>query len=77
LKRFSLPVLLANIIAWPVAAYFVLQWIEQFPYQLDKAWLLPICLLTSVLVLVIAWLTVGGLTFKAASAKPVKSLRYE
>jgi putative ABC transport system permease protein len=77
LRRFSLPVLMANVIAWPVAAYFVLQWIEQFPYQLDKAWLFPICLFTSVLVLVIAWFTVGGLTYKAASAKPVKSLRYE
>lgn len=77
LKRFSLPVLLANLIAWPVAAYFVLQWIERFPYQLEKAWLLPICLGNSALVLVIAWLTVSGLTWQAASTRPVKSLRYE
>jgi putative ABC transport system permease protein len=77
LSRFSIPVLAANIIAWPVAAYSVFAWIARFPYQLDKIWLLPICLGATVLVLMIAWVTVGALTFKAASTRPVKSLRYE
>ena len=77
LKRFSVPVLLANLLAWPLAVYFVLRWIQQFPYQLDKAWLLPICLGTTAVVLLVAWLTVGALTWRAASARPVKSLRYE
>lgn len=77
LRRFSVPVLLANLVAWPLAVYFVLRWIQQFPYQLDKAWLLPICLGTTAVVLLIAWVTVGALTWRAASMRPVKSLRYE
>ncbi len=77
LWRFCWPVLLANIIAWPVAVYFVLQWIERFPYQLDKAWLLPLCFCAALAVLLITLLTVSVITFRAASAKPVQSLRYE
>jgi putative ABC transport system permease protein len=77
LWRFSWPVLLANITAWPVAVYFVLQWIERFPYQLDKAWLLPLCLGAALAVLLVTLLTVSVITFRAASAKPVQSLRYE
>lgn len=77
LWRFSRPILLANLLAWPIAVYFVLQWIEQFPYQLEKAWLLPICLSATLLVLLVALLTVGNLTAKAAAANPLRSLRYE
>ena len=77
LWRFSKPVLLANIVAWPAAAFFILQWIEQFPYQMDKSWLLPLCLAATTLVMLVANLTVAGLAFKAARANPVQSLRYE
>jgi len=77
LSRFSVPVLVANLIAWPLAVYAVFSWIARFPYQLDKIWLLPLCLGTTALVLLIAWITVGGLAFRAASTRPVKSLRYE
>jgi putative ABC transport system permease protein len=77
LLRFSVPVLAANVIAWPIAVYSVFEWIQRFPYQLEKFWLLPICLGTTALVLLIAWVTVGTLTLRAASAPPVKSLRYE
>jgi putative ABC transport system permease protein len=72
LRRFSMPVLLANVIACPVAIYFVLQWIERFPYQMDKGWLIPICLGTSVLVIMIAWLTVSALIWKAAKRLDIR-----
>lgn len=74
LRRFPVPVMIASLIAWPLAVYFVLRWIQQFPYQLDKAWLLPICLGTTAAVLLIAWFTVGALTWRAASTRPVNSL---
>jgi putative ABC transport system permease protein len=77
LWRFARPVLLANLIAWPVAAYFVIKWIERFPYQMEKSWLLPLCLGSAFSVLVIALVTVSIITIRAASAKPVQSLRYE
>src|SRR5690606_8189011 len=77
LLRFIKPMLPANLIAWPVAVYFVLQWIERFPYQLDKAWLLPICLVGSVLVLLVTCGTVAALSARAAGARPTQCLRYE
>jgi putative ABC transport system permease protein len=77
LWRFSRPVLIANLLAWPFAIYFVLQWIERFPYQLEKAWLLPLCVGAMCAVLMISLLTVSIITFRAAAAKPVQSLRYE
>ena len=77
LARFSRPVLLANLVAWPAALWFLLRWIERFPYQLDRAWLLPLCAAAALAVLALALATVGSLTAKAAAEKPVKSLRYE
>src|SRR5690606_560421 len=77
LWHFSRPVLLATVIAWPLAAWFVLRWIQRFPYQLDPLWLPPIFLGVSVLVLLISWLTVGGVVARAARRAPVESLRYE
>jgi putative ABC transport system permease protein len=77
LWRFSRPIIVANLLAWPVAAYFVLQWIERFPYQMERAWLAPLCVVTLAGVLVIAMLTVSVITTRAATANPVRSLRYE
>jgi putative ABC transport system permease protein len=77
LWRFSRPVLAANLIAWPVAGYYALQWIQRFPYQLEVAWLPPLFAISAALVLVLAWLTVGGVTAAAAMRQPVQSLRYE
>jgi len=77
LMRFARPVLIANVVAWPIALYFVLRWIERFPYQLERAWLLPLCLGTALAVLLVSTLTVGFITAKAANANPVRSLRYE
>jgi putative ABC transport system permease protein len=65
------------LLAWPFAIYFVLQWIERFPYQLEKTWLLPLCLGAAVVVLLISLFTVSIITVRAASAKPVQALRYE
>ena len=75
--QFSKPVVIANIIAWPIAAYAMLTWLEAFPYRIDAIWLLPISAIVSVLSLIIAWTTVGANTAKVARKNPVHSLRYE
>lgn len=77
LWRFGRPIVLANLLAWPVAAWFVLRWIERFPYQMERAWLAPLCIGTMGAVLAIAMLTVSVITTRAAAANPVHSLRYE
>ncbi len=75
--RYSRPALLANLIAWPVAGWFVLRWIQRFPYQIDLAWLLPIFLCASLVVLLVSWLTIVAATARAAQRPLSNSLRYE
>ncbi len=75
--QFSKPVVLANIIAWPIAAYGMLSWLETFPYRIDQIWLLPICFTVGTLSLFIAWFTVGTNAAKVARKNPISSLRYE
>ena len=68
---------IANLIAWPIAAYFMLTWLEAFPYRISSVWLVPICLGVGLLSLVIAWSTVGGNAANVAKKNPIKALRYE
>ena len=75
--QFSKPVLVANLIAWPISIYAMTYWLQSFPYRIDLLWLLPICLVTGVLTLFIAWLTVGGNAAKVARANPIYALRSE
>jgi putative ABC transport system permease protein len=68
-------VLLANIIAWPVAYCFMNKWLQNFAYRINIG--LGIFLASGMTALVIALLTVSYQSIKAATANPVDSLRYE
>jgi len=72
---FIKPVLLANLIAWPVAWFVMEKWLQDFAYRIDLSWW--IFVLAGVLALVIALLTVSWQAIKAALANPIESLRYE
>jgi putative ABC transport system permease protein len=72
---FSKLVLVANVIAWPLAWVAMQRWLEQFAYRID---LTPMIFIGSGLIaLCVAWVTVGGTAAKAAGQKPVLALRYE
>ncbi|MFT6989379.1 MAG: putative ABC transport system permease protein [Paraglaciecola sp.] len=75
--QFSKPVIIANLIAWPVSIYAMLVWLESFSYRIDTLWLGPICLVVGGSLLLIAWATVGGNAAKVARANPIKALRQE
>lgn len=75
--QFSKPVIIANIIAWPVAAWSMMMWLESFPYRLDAWVLVPLCIIAGFIALAIAWATVGGNAARVARANPIKALRYE
>ncbi len=75
LWRFTKPVLLANLIAWPVAFWISRDWLEGFAYRVSLPfWLF---LAASIAALLIAWATVGTQAWLAARDKPVASLRFE
>jgi putative ABC transport system permease protein len=75
--QFSKPVIIANLIAWPISIYAMLIWLESFSYRIDILWLGPICLLVGGSLLLVAWATVGGNAAKVAKANPIKALRQE
>jgi len=74
-KEFTKWVLIANLIAWPAAYFFMNGWLENFAYRINiSIW---IFILSGLSALIIAVITVSYQAIKAATADPVKSLRYE
>jgi len=74
-KDFVKLVLLANLIAWPIAYYAMNRWLQDFAYRIEIGW--TVFALAGGLALVIALLTVCTQAIKAALANPVEALRYE
>lgn len=74
-KEFAKWILVANIIAFPVAYYFMNKWLQSFAYRIDLT-IWPF-LLAGLAALVIALLTVSWQAMRAARANPVEALRYE
>ncbi|MFC2160422.1 ABC transporter permease [Acidobacteriota bacterium] len=74
-KQFIKWVLIANIFAWPAAYFIMNKWLQSFAYRIDiSIW---IFLLSAVLAVGIALITVSFQAFQAARANPIDSLRYE
>jgi putative ABC transport system permease protein len=74
-KGFIQLVLIANLIAWPLAWYLMDTWLQNFPYriQLNPAWFI----IAGGGVVLIAFVSVGVQTMKAALVNPAKTLKYE
>jgi putative ABC transport system permease protein len=75
LWQFSIPVMVANAIAWPVAWYYLHDWLRGFAYRIE---LNPLYFIGAGLAaLAIAWLTILGHALRVARANPIGALRYE
>ena len=74
-KDFLKLVLLAFIIATPLAWYFMNKWLQDFAYRINISWWIFVS--AGVAALLIALITVSLQAIKAAIANPVKSLRTE
>ncbi len=68
-------VLVALVIAAPVAWWLMNGWLENFAYRVAVGWW--VFLLAGFVLLLIAFLTISGQALKAALANPVKALRSE
>jgi putative ABC transport system permease protein len=74
-RQFTKWIILSNLIAWPIAYYFMHKWLQRFAFRPGiSIWSF---LLASVVVLIIALATVSYQTIKAARSDPVDLLRYE
>jgi putative ABC transport system permease protein len=75
LWQFSIPVLLANLIAWPFAYYYLHGWLEGYA---DRVPLNPLYFIgVGAAALVIAWATVYAHAYRMARANPINALRHE
>jgi len=74
-SEFTRLVIIANVLSWPFAYFFMSDWLQTFANRID---LNPFMFfISAVLTVSVAWLTVGALAYKAATTKPVNSLRCE
>ncbi len=74
-KGFLQPVLIANMVAWPLAWWIMDQWLQTFPYRISVS---PIYLvIAGIVVTLIAFVSVSSQTLKAAMSKPTDTLKYE
>ena len=75
IKEYTQWVLVAFLIACPIAYYIAKDWLSNFAYRIELSWW--IFVLSGVMALVIAILTVSCQTWKAATQNPVEALKYE
>jgi putative ABC transport system permease protein len=74
-KEFLKWVILANLVAYPIAYILINKWLQDFAYKTDIGiWTF---ILSGTFAFIIAFFTVSYQLFKAATANPVDSLRYE
>jgi putative ABC transport system permease protein len=77
-RDFSLIVLLANVIAWPMAIYAIGKWLENFHQHFSLALWLPVfCAVALAISLLVVWLTVSLHTFSIGRLRPAEVLRDE
>ena len=74
-KDFIKLILIATILAWPVAYIGMNIWLQTFAYRINIG--IGTFLFSAFLALIIAWMTVSYQALKTATTDPVDSLRYE
>jgi putative ABC transport system permease protein len=74
-KEILILILLANIVAWPIAWYFMTEWLNGFAYHIEMT--IVTYLAAAALAIVITLITIGSQTLKAALINPATILRNE
>jgi len=74
-REFTLLIIMAFVIAAPVAYYIMNKWLQNYTYRIPLT--ASIFLFAIIGSIIIAWITVGQRAITAAMANPVKSLRTE
>jgi putative ABC transport system permease protein len=74
-KEFGKLIIIAFVLAAPLAWYAVTWWLESYTYKVEVG--VFVYILAGVLAFLVAWFTMGYQSIKAATANPVNSLRSE
>jgi len=73
--QFLKPVLLANLIAWPLAWLYLTDWLQLFAYRVELEWVYFV--LPAGLAITIAWITVATQAYFVARTNPIYALKHE
>jgi putative ABC transport system permease protein len=74
-REFLLAVVLANVVAWPVATFAMNMWLRNFAFRTAIGW--EIFLASAAAAFAVSLLAISYQSIRAAVADPVDSLRYE
>ncbi len=74
-KGFLQPILIANLIAWPLSWLIMDRWLQSFPYHISINPLIYFG--AGIIIILISFVAVGSQTLRAAFKPPAKSLKYE
>jgi putative ABC transport system permease protein len=73
--KFTIWVIIANVLAWPVAFLLMRKYMQMYAYKIDfPIW---IFFLTALIAYLIALFTIGFQSIKAGNTNPADALRYE
>ncbi len=75
LYQYSKWVIIANVLAWPVAYYLLKEWLQQFAYRTDITW--STFIISGLIAYIIAIITISYRALKVSNINPVNTLRYE
>ncbi len=75
LWQFSIPVLIANLVAWPLAWYYLHNWLQGYAYRIALG--PSYFLVAGAAALLIAWATLFTHARRVASTSPIQALRHE
>ncbi len=75
IKDFLKWILVANVIAWPLAWYFMNNWLENFAYRINIG--IFTFIFSGTILLAVALITISWQVIRAAQANPVDSIKYE
>lgn len=75
IKDYALLILIANLIAWPLAFGITHQWLENYVYRVDQSW--GSFILAAAITFITSFILITLQCYKVALSNPVKSLRTE
>lgn len=74
-NEYTILILAANIISWPIAYYAMKNWLENFAYRISIDW--QIFIAAGLSALLLGLITVSYQSLRAALSNPIDSIRYE
>ena len=75
IRDFTSWIFFAIILAIPLGWWIILKWSENYAYKVPLSWW--IFLISGLLALIVAWLSISYQSFKASRQNPVEALRYQ